>query len=310
MKKFVLIDGNAILHRAYHALPPLTNKKGEVANAVYGFSSMLLKVLSDLKPDYLAVAFDRAAPNFRQQLYAGYQAQRPKTADDFVPQIAMVHDVLEKMGIAVFELDGYEADDIIGTLARQAVKGKLEVGIIIVSGDRDMLQLVNSRVSVYAPIIGLTKTVLFDEQKVEKKYGLKPEQVIDYKALVGDASDNYPGVMGIGPKTASELLKRYKTFENLYQHLGDVPPKIAERLAVDAEQAALAKKLATIAVDCPISLDIEKCSLLYFDMHAAQGAFEELGFKSLIKRLEGSKVEKVEAVKKVEKGKDEQLGLL
>lgn len=300
--RFVIIDGNAILHRAYHALPPLTNKKGQVANAVYGFCSMLLKIIEDLKPSYIAVCFDMAAPTFRQALYAGYQQNRPAMADDLVPQVGMVHNVLEKMKVAIFEIDGYEADDLIGTIAYQVKNSD----VIIVSGDRDMLQLVNGHVKVLMPVTGLSNTLLYDSQKVEEKYGIKPSQVIDYKALVGDASDGYPGVSGIGPKTASGLLQKYDTFENLYQHLSDLPPKIAEKLATDAEQASLAKKLATISTDAPISFDIEKCSFDHFDMVGAKSAFEELGFKSLVKRLISNMPKEIQKAKK----EDQQLGLL
>lgn len=283
MEKFVLIDGNAILHRAYHALPPLTNKDGIVVNAVYGFCSMLLKVMADLKPTYLAVAFDRAAPTFRQELYVGYQAQRPKMAEGLSPQVDMVHQVLERMNVAIFEIDGYEADDVIGTLAYQVQS--LET--IIVTGDRDMLQLVNDHVKVYAPVVGLTKTILYDEKSVKEKYGIKPSQIVDYKALIGDPSDNYPGVTGIGPKTASELLRQYQTLENLYKNIGKLPPKIGERLATDIEQASLAKKLATIVTAAPLTLDIAVCSFKHFDIDGAKKAFEEFGFKSLLKRLPG-----------------------
>lgn len=353
VKRFIIIDGNGILHRAYHALPPLTNKQGVVVNAVYGFCSMLFKVISDLKPDYMAVAFDRAAPTFRQELYVGYQAQRPKMADDLSPQIAMVHEVLEAMRIAIFEIDGYEADDLIGTIARQAIEktiedGRLKIGVenrrskvekkkinplssnikklpstfyhppsslevIIVSGDRDMLQLVNAHVRVYAPIIGLSKTMLFDRKTVEGKYGIKPAQIIDYKALTGDTSDNYPGVAGIGPKTASELLRQYTTLENLYQNIEKLSPKIGEKLATDIEQASLAKKLATIALDCPISLDIEKCSSKHFDTAGAKQVFEAFGFKSLLKRLPGYVEEpRAKGLQREKKGRkgNGQLGLL
>ncbi len=309
MNNFVLIDGNAILHRAYHALPPLTNKKGEVANAAYGFFSMFLKIIQDLKPSYMAVCFDRPKPTFRQALYAGYQQHRPAMADDLVPQIAIVHTVLEKMKVQIFEIDGYEADDLIGTLAYEAKN----LDTIIVSGDRDMLQLVNGHVKVLMPITGLSNTLLYDAQKVEEKFGVKPAQFIDYKALVGDASDGYPGVTGIGPKTAKHLLQKYHTFENLYKHAGDLPEKIGLKLATDAEQASLAKKLATIVTDAPVSFNTEKCSFKHFNMNGARAAFEELGFKSLLKRFEGvmaEKVDKVEKVVKVEKKTDEQLGLL
>ena len=351
MSKLILIDGNAILHRAYHALPPLTNKKGEVVNAVYGFFSMLLKIIQDLKPQYLAVCFDKEKPTFRQQLYVGYQAQRPKMADDLVPQIRIVHEVLQKMGVAIFEVDGYEADDLIGTLAKQAVhvqktqntqitrksdKSEIQkirqsgssdsptirpsefseysenIEVIIVSGDRDMLQLVNSHVKVLAPIKGITEMILFDEKKVEEKYRIKPSQFIDYKSLVGDSSDNYPGVAGIGPKTAVGLLKEYGSFDELYKNINSLLPKISEKLATDAEQAALAKKLATIVTDAPITLDLEQCSMTKFSMEGARKAFEELGFKSLLKRLENGAEEpqETEETGRTKKKDSEQLGLL
>lgn len=241
MKKFIIIDGNAILHRAYHAYPALTNNKGQVINGVYGFFSMLFSLIADQQPDYLAVCFDRAAPTFRTELFVGYHAHRAELPEDFVPQIILLHELLEKMKVQLFELDGYEADDMIGTLATIAGKIK-DLETVIVTGDRDMLQLVKPHVKVLMPLLGITKTVLFDEKAVEEKYGVTPAQFIDYKALIGDASDGYPGVTGIGPKGAANLLKEYGTFENLYQNIPNLPEKVGIKLATDAEQAALAKK--------------------------------------------------------------------
>jgi DNA polymerase I len=312
MAKLLLIDGNAMLHRAYHALPPLTNSKGEVVNAAYGFFSMLVNVLVDQKPDYLVVCFDKAAPTIRQTMYAGYHAHRPRMADDFVPQVGLVHAWLEKMKVAVFELDGYEGDDLVGTIATEAVHavyGGQESGknkevqeanekkiasavkdtsleVIILTGDRDLLQLVNKHVKVLMPITGITKTALYDEKAVEEKYGVHPSQFVDYKALIGDASDGYPGVTGIGPKTASKLILEYKTFENLYEHVGDLPEKVGLKLATDAEQAALAKKLAKIITDAPIQFDITKAACADFDAKALRETFREQGFKSLTARLD------------------------
>jgi len=291
MQEFLIIDGNAIVHRAYHALPPLT-KNDQQINAVYGFFSMLLKVIEDVEPSYLAVCFDRPKPTFRKALYAGYQAHRPQMADDLSPQFGILYDALEKAHIAMFGVDGYEADDLIGTLAYQSVKNenrKENLEVIILSGDRDLLQLVNSHVKVMMPITGITKMILHDEKSVEEKYGIKPSQFIDYKALVGDASDGYPGVSGIGPKTASELLKQFSTFEKLYKHLGEVSSKISEKLATDAEQAALAKKLATIVTDAPITLDLDACSISHITKENLQKAFQDLGFQSMQKRLSGMK---------------------
>jgi len=314
MKKLIVIDGFAILHRAYHALPPLKAKDGTLTNAVYGFFSMFLKLLNDVRPDYIAVCLDRPAPTFRQSLYVGYQAQRPSMESDLSLQIDLVHQALEKSKIKIFELDGYEADDLIGTIAKQVVQNKEEIQVIIVSGDRDLLQLVNPQVRMIAPVTGITKMILFDEEKVEEKYGLKPHQFIDYKALVGDASDNYPGVSGIGPKTASNLLKEYETFENIYKNLNKLPEGLALKLAQDAEQAALAKKLATIVLDAPIKIKIQDCSANNIDREELVKFFENLGFKSLIERSQaGEKVQKVEKKQKKEtkeKKDNGQLGLL
>lgn len=326
MQRLVLIDGNAILHRAFHALPPLTNKDGVIVNAVYGFFSMFLKILEDQKPDFIIVCFDRKAPTFRKQLFVGYQAKRPKMADELVPQVEIVHDVLKKASIEIFEVDGYEADDMIGTIARQALvdtkilrykdikkKKSPNIEVIIVSGDRDLLQLVNSNVKMIAPVTGLTNMIIYDEAKVKEKYGIKPSQIVDYKALVGDSSDNYPGVSGIGPKTAESLLKEYGSFDNMYKNIDSLPPKIAEKLATDAEQASLAKKLATIIIDAPITLELGQCSYTNFNREGLKEEFERLGFKSLIKRLENRDPERDlsrQAKEKKKKEKSQQLGLL
>lgn len=285
MKKLLLIDGNAILHRAYHAYPPLTNPNGEVINAVFGFFSMLLTVLQDQQPDYLVVCFDRSKPTIRQAMFANYHAHRPKADDGFVSQVKIVDEILERMNVSVFSLDGYEADDLIGTISHRAVE-EYDEEVVIVTGDRDMLQLVNSHVKVLMPLIGLTKTVLFDEAKVEEKYGVHPRQFIDYKALIGDASDGYPGVTGIGPKSAAKLLQEYGTFENLYAKVNELPVKVGLKLATDAEQAALAKQLATIITDAPIQFDLMKCDTKHFDVPALRQAFREQGFNSLMGKID------------------------
>lgn len=285
MKKLLVFDGNALLHRAYHAYPPLTNSQGEQIQAVFGFFSMFLTVFADQNPDYVVVCFDRGAPTFRMNMYAGYHAQRPKMADDFVPQVVMVHEILKKMNMQIFELDGYEADDLIGTIATEAVN-RFKEEVVIVTGDRDLLQLVNPHIKVLMPLLGFTKTALFDEEKVEEKYGVHPRQFIDYKALIGDASDGYPGVTGIGPKSAAKLLQEYETFENLYKNIDTLPEKTALKLATDAEQAALAKQLATIVKDAPIQFDLMKCACSEFDLHALREEFAKQGFKSLLSRLD------------------------
>jgi DNA polymerase-1 len=308
MKKLVLIDGNAIIHRAFHALPPLNNKDGMPTNAVYGFFMMLLKITDDLRPEYLVVCFDKAAPTFRKQLYVGYQATRPKISDDLSPQFEVIHKALDSAKINHFEVDGYEADDLIGTISKEAKAKDLQT--IIVSGDRDLLQLVNKRVLMLAPIIGMTKMTMFDELKVKEKYGLEPWQIVDYKALVGDASDNYPGVSGIGPKTASGLLNKYNTLEGIYEHLGELSPQIQEKLAQDVEQAALAKRLATIVLDAPIKFNEDEAEIGKIDKAALKKVFKELNFKSLLTRLD-KKSEIIAQPEGKEKKKDEeQMNLL
>lgn len=322
MRKLVLVDGNAIAHRAYHALPPLSKRAdGQLTNAVYGFFSMVLKIVVDLNPDHLIVCFDRAAPTFRKQMFSGYQATRPKMDDGLSGQFTIIREVLDKAKICVFDLDGYEADDLIGTLARQATEINTnttnttnkpisnENQVIILTGDRDMLQLVNHSVLILAPIVGVTKMILFDTDKVREKYGLEPHQFIDYKALVGDSSDNYPGVTGIGPKTASDLINRFGTLEGIYSNLGEINPRTAEKLATDAEQSAMAKKLATIELNAPIHIKFENCKTDSIDRDALLREFEGLNFNSLINRFKLDKPVRIEKPKKTE-ASDDQLGLL
>ena len=311
MEKLVLIDGNAIVHRAFHALPPLHAHKGMPTNAVYGFFAMVLKVINDLRPKYLVVTFDRAAPTFRQQMFVGYQAQRPKMKDELSTQFKLLHEILENAKFKIFEVDGYEADDMIGTIANQAK----DLDVIILSGDRDLLQLVNGHVMMIAPITGVTKMILFNKDKVVEKYGLDPEQIPDYKALVGDPSDNYPGVAGIGPKTASDLIKKFDSLENLYQRLSEVAPKIAEKLAIDAEQSALAKKLATIDVDAPIKFVLDQAKTDDIDEKSLLKNFKKLGFNSLINRFNLDKAPEITEIseepgRKEEKKDADQMNLI
>lgn len=312
MNKLVLVDGNAIVHRAYHALPPLNRSDGQLTNAVYGFFSMVLKIVSDLAPTHLIVCFDRPAPTFRKQLYVGYQATRPKMEDELSNQFKIIHGVLEKINVKIFELDGFEADDLIGTISKQAISDQNFDQVIVLTGDRDMLQLVNHKVYILAPIVGVTKMILFDEEKVKEKYGLEPHQFIDYKALVGDASDNYPGVSGIGPKGAADLLNKYHTLEGIYANIGEISPKLSEKLATDAEQAALAKKLATIELEAPITFKPEECEMSNLDRKSLLSEFQRLSFNSLINRFKLDKLttgQKSQVKKKTEENKD-QLNLL
>lgn len=304
--RLVLIDGNAILHRAYHALPSLITSKGKSVNAVFGFCSMLLRIVKDLGPTHLAVCFDRPKPTFRKKMFADYQAKRPKMAEDLIPQVDLVHEVLAVIEIPVFEVDGFEADDVIGTIAAQAQKIK-NLETIIVTGDRDMLQLVSPEVKVLTPVKGLSEAKLYDEAAVFEKWGVTPSQIPDLKALMGDPSDNYPGVSGIGPKTAGELVKRFKTLEKLYEEMEKLENKtVKEKLQKEENAAVLAKQLATIVTDAPVNLDLEKCRLPNLDREEVRKMMEELEFKSLIPRLSGATDKKKELQRREE---NKQMGL-
>ena len=254
---------------------------------------------------------------FRKQMFAGYQSTRPKMDDGLSKQFEIIRGVLEKAKICVFDLDGYEADDLIGTLSVQAVKqGKVDQ-VIILTGDRDLLQLVNDKVLILAPIVGVTKMIMFDEQAVREKYGLDPSQFVDYKALVGDNSDNYPGVGGIGPKGAANLLNKFQTLEGIYNNLGEINPNLALKLATDAEQSAMAKKLAQIEINAPIHLKFADCKVSSIDREVLLKEFERLDFNSLITRFKldhptshkASQDKKIKQEKK-EKEMEDQLGLL
>jgi DNA polymerase-1 len=255
-------------------------------NAVYGFVTMMLRVLEDLRPTHLVVAFDLPEPTFRQQQYTAYQAKRPEMESNLADQIPLLHELLDALNIPHFSLSGFEADDIIGTLA---VSGKqLAVSeIIIVSGDRDMLQLVNGQVKVCVPVKGLVETKMYDEKLVRQEFGVTPSQWVDVKALKGDASDNYSGVRGIGPKTAQNLIAQYGTLEDVYKNLKSLPPKVATKLAEGVEDAGLAQKLAKIVTDVPVHLDLEKADISIIDWKlGVKYMREKLGFKSITEKLE------------------------
>lgn len=283
MTKLILIDGNAVLHRAYHALPPLTSKDGKQINAVYGFISMLLRIITDLKPTHIAVAFDTAKPTFRHAEYVGYQAHRPRTDSELSTQFEIMHKVLDSMNIPIYFLAGYEADDVLGTIAKQTKDMK---EVVIVTGDRDILQLVDDkRVKVFMPVKGLTEGKLYGEAEVMERMGVHPNQIIDYKALVGDPSDNYPGVAGIGPKTAAHLIAEYETVDEIYKNLALIPPKVSKKLAEGIESAGMSKKLATIVTDVPITFHTKDAGIWDIDNKKVLDLFGKLGFKTLTERV-------------------------
>ncbi len=287
----LLFDGNALVHRAFHALPPLTQRKtGELVNAVYGFASTLLRVLADFKPTHWAIAFDRPTPTFRHEMFDEYKAQRPATPDELKSQIRKVHQLVEAFHMPVFEIDGFEADDVLGTLGKQADEQGIQT--VIVTGDNDMLQAVLPRVKILAPRRSFTDTVLYGEEAVEQKYGIKPEQLADLKALAGDVSDNIPGVPGVGDKTGTRLLRQYGSLRGIYNHLEQITPaKLQTLLRQYRSQAFQSKELSTIVRDVPVKLDLETCEVSHYDRNEVVGLFQELEFINLLPRLPQMKAE-------------------
>ncbi len=268
-KRLIIIDSNSVIHRAYHALPPLTTKKGELVNAVYGFLLVFLKALKEFQPDYIAACFDLPGPTFRHKKFKEYKAKRPPTPEELYRQIPKVKEILKSFGVPIFEKEGFEADDVIGTISKLAPRKQVipEIETVILSGDLDALQLVNPCTKVYALRKGVKDTVLYDIEKVKEKFqGLTPEQILDFKSLRGDASDNIPGVTGVGEKTAIELLLKFGSLENIYKEIEEnsekaknLRPKLKEILLKYKEQAFLSKTLAQINKDTPIDFNLEKC---------------------------------------------------
>ena len=291
MQRLVLIDGNSLLHRAYHALPKtLTTSDGQVVNAVYGFARMLLKVVKDLEPSHLAVAFDVKGPTFRHLEYEKYKEGRPPMDDDLIGQLPKVKELLEDLEIPVYEAEGFEGEDTIASLKYPIPNTQYPISeTVIVTGDRDVLQLVDEKTRVYSPLKGLSNPVIYDEKEVEERYGLRPDQIVDYKALRGDPSDNIPGVPGVGEKTAVDLLQKYESLEGVYQHLDEIVPRVQKLLRENKEQAELSQKLATIVTNAPVELDLEVAKVGDFRSEKALEALRKLQFKSLVKELEEGK---------------------
>jgi DNA polymerase-1 len=285
--RLVLFDGNALVHRAFHALPPLTvSKTGETVGAVYGFALMLLKAISELKPTCYAIAFDTAAPTFRHQLFIQYKAHRPKTPDELVNQLGRVRQLVEALYIPIYELDGYEADDVLGTLSHQA--SDRDIDTVIVTGDADTMQLVSPRVRVLYPKPGgsFSNTMLYDEAAVSQKYGVAPEHIADLKALAGDPSDNIPGVRGVGEKTAAKLIQQFGSIEEIFAHIDEVtPPRLQALLRENEAVARQSKELATIVTQTPVTLDLDDCQVSHYDRPRVTELFRELEFSSLLPRL-------------------------
>ena len=284
--KFMIIDGNALIHRSFHALPPLTTKTGEIVNAVYGFTSVLIKAIKEFRPEYIALTLDRKEKTFRHKQFKDYKATRVKAPDELYAQIPRVKEIAQGFNIPIYELAGFEADDLIGTLANK-VDGQLEK--IIVTGDMDTMQLINGHTKVFTMKRGLTDSMVYDEKAVRERYSLEPEQMIDFKALRGDPSDNIPGVKGIGEKTATELLQNFKTLDGVYKNIQSkkIKDRTRELLIQFKDNAYMSKDLATIKLDAPIEFDLSEARFGQFDQEKLAKLFNELEFRSLLPRLQG-----------------------
>lgn len=296
-KRLIIIDSNALLHRAFHALPPLTTRSGIQTGAVYGFLLTLFKAIKDLQADYIVACFDTKAPTFRHEKFRDYKAQRPVTPSGIVSQIPITKEVLAAFKIPVFAKDGVEADDLIATICAVvpsqepfgATQGRQDLEIYILTGDLDNLQLVNEKVKVYTLGKGIKDTIIYDINKVRERFGVDPEQMNDFKALTGDASDNIPGVEGIGKKTAAEIIQKYGAIKNLYDELSTdtavLKPKVKEALKKNKEMAFLSRELVEMKKDVDIDFNLENCSFGNFDPNEVEKKLIDLEFNSLISRL-------------------------
>jgi DNA polymerase-1 len=292
-KKFLLIDSNSVIHRAFHALPPLTTKKGEPSGAIYGFLLVFFKTIRDFQPDFAVACFDFPAPTFRHEKFKEYKATRPPTPKELSSQIPKVKKVLKLFKIPVLEKKGFEADDILGTISNLASQKISEIETVILSGDLDNLQLIDDKTRVFALRRGVKNAILYDKTQVKDRFNILPEQIIDFKALRGDPSDNIPGVPGIGEKTATQLLNKFKNLENLYKELEkespkskEVNPKLRRLLLENKEKAFLSKSLAIIKQDVPLTFNFKNAQWGNYKKEEVLKFFKELGFNSLIKRLD------------------------
>jgi DNA polymerase I len=301
MKTLLLFDANSIIHRSFHALPPFTGPENQPTGAIYGIASILLKLWREERPDYAAALFDRPEPTFRDKIYAEYKAQRPPAASELISQIIEAHHLFEAFGVRTFEKAGYEADDLIATFAEkfkyEILRGvqndgkKDNLHIVILTGDRDTLQLVeDEKIYVRTFNKGISDTTTYDEKAVFEKYSLKPNQLVDYKALVGDSSDNIKGVPGIGPKTALVLIKKFGTIENLYKKIPD-EPTLQARLGAFKKEAELSKELVLLERRVPLEMpELEMLATSEVPLETID-YFKKMGFTTLLKRLENGGAE-------------------
>ena len=292
MKQLIAIDGNSLMHRAYHALPPMTTRAGVPTGALHGFLSMLLKLI-ERNPDYLVVAFDMHGPTFRHEQFDAYKAGRRETDEDLRTQFPLLKELLCEMGIAVCETPRYEADDILGTFAKQCETQGIDA--LLVTGDRDALQLIGERTHVLMTKKGISETVEFDRDVLKEQYGLEPDRMRDLKGLMGDNSDNIPGIARVGEKTAMKLLEEYGTLENVLSHAGEVKGKLGEKIAAGADSARMSYELGTICTTAPIPLSIEDCAFRPEAISGARTRLLELEMRGLAARIGGESAQETQA---------------
>jgi DNA polymerase I len=300
-QKIAIIDAHALIHRAYHALPPMSAPDGTPTNAVYGFTTMMLKMFTVLKSSHVVAAFDVKGPTFRHKEFKAYKAHRKKADDELVVQFDLVRELVRAFNIPVISKEGYEADDVIGTLVKN-ING--DVKKVIVTGDKDTLQLIDDNTSVFTLRRGMSDTVLFDEALVQQQYGFASDLIPDYKGLCGDPSDNIPGVKGIGEKTAKDLVGKYGSIENVYKNFEELSTRAKTRLEGNEKEALFSRKLATIKCDVPIEFKLEEAELSDFDPMEVQKIFAKFGFKNLMSRIPNSSTKESQPTlfKKLEPG--------
>jgi len=280
-EKLILIDGNSLIHRAFHALPPFKTKAGELVNAVFGFYSILINVITKFKPDYVVVTFDVAKRTFRNDLYADYKATRVKAPQELYDQFARVKEGLNVLDVPIFEREGFEADDVIATIADKAPG----IDVLILTGDKDTFQLVDDKTFIISPAKAGNDNLIYNTEAIWAKYGLKPDQMIDFKALRGDPSDNIPGVHGIGEKTAIGLLQKYVTLDGIYENLELIKGALHEKLEKGREDAYFSKKMVTLVHDVPLDFNLDDVRFKFEDFEKIMPLFEALEFRSLIERV-------------------------
>ena len=280
----MVIDGNHLIHRAFYAIQnPLKTSSGEQTNAVYGFASMLINIIEIEKPDYIAMTFDEHAPTFRHEMHEDYKGTRQKAPDELYAQIPRIKEMVEAFDMPIYSKEGYEADDMMGTLAKEAEQQGMEV--YIVTGDMDAMQLITPHVRVAFPHKGYRDPIIFDRQRVKEKYGIEPEQVVDYKAMMGDTSDNIKGVPGIGPKGALQLLSEYGDLDGIYDHIDEIKGGLHDKLVDGKEDAYFSQKMARIVTDVPNGFKKEDTDLMTLDYLGLDRFFEKMEMKSLRNRL-------------------------